>query len=302
MLPYGRKVGEDLALYKYWVGKIKEIRARGEDDVWTRVQWYWSGSEVAGAIKSFDGTACGRFERLYSDHCDYVSTSAFDAVLPVKKFIENDINQPFIDHDDFYQRYTFEYKARIIDPKPGTDTCACNTPYSPDDISPSELMHFCPRPSCRRFYHQRCLDSPSKDTLEHHLRLLTSSPDSDETIVLEDLVESSEPPKKKRRGRLSKSKDQEMAARSVEAMLEALPSDLLLVAQQPIVRGGIFRVGGVTGNISAVVRTRRIVYATLQGTPVPEGWEEELNVYRAVYSKKLGKVPAYRCPQCEGAI
>lgn len=25
-----------------------------------------------------DGTACGRFERLYSDHCDYVSTSAFD--------------------------------------------------------------------------------------------------------------------------------------------------------------------------------------------------------------------------------
>lgn len=33
MLPYGRKVGEDLALYKYWVGKIKEIRARGEDDV-----------------------------------------------------------------------------------------------------------------------------------------------------------------------------------------------------------------------------------------------------------------------------
>ena len=37
------------------------------------------------------------------------------AVCPVKKFIENGIDQPFIDHDDFYQRYTFEYKARVID-------------------------------------------------------------------------------------------------------------------------------------------------------------------------------------------
>ena len=33
MLPHGHEVGEDLELHKYWVGKIKEIRARGEDDV-----------------------------------------------------------------------------------------------------------------------------------------------------------------------------------------------------------------------------------------------------------------------------
>jgi hypothetical protein len=33
MLPHGREVGESLGLEKYWVGKIKEIRARGDEDV-----------------------------------------------------------------------------------------------------------------------------------------------------------------------------------------------------------------------------------------------------------------------------
>jgi hypothetical protein len=163
-------------------------------------------------------------------------------------------------------------------------------------------MHFCPRPSCRRFYHHRCLGSPSKDSSDHRLHLLASSPDSDETIILEDLITSSGPPKKKRRGRPSKSKDQDTASRSVEDMLETLPSDLLLIAQQPIVRGRIFGAGGVAGNVSDVVRARRMVYDALQGTPIPEGWEEELDVYRAVYIKKAGKPPAFLCPKCEGAI
>ena len=242
------------------------------------------------------------------------------AVIPVKKLIENDIDQPFIDNEVFYQRYTFEYKARLIDvsslpskgnptyssvflqPKPGTDTCVCDTPYSPDDPSRSALMHFCPRPSCRRFYHQRCIGPQIKDTAEHHLHLLASSPDSDETLVLEDLVQSSEPPKKKRRGRPSNSKAQNPPPRSVEEVLQTVPSDLLLIAQQPIVRGGSFYAGGVSGNVSAVVYARRIVYDALRGTVVPEGWEAELNVQKSVYTRKTEKAPAFLCPKCEGAI
>jgi hypothetical protein len=45
-----------------------------------------------------------------------------------------------------------------------------------------------------------------------------------------------------------------------------------------------------------------MVYEALEGTPVPEGWEEDLNVHRAVYTKKVGRVPAFVCPQCKGAI
>ena len=81
-----------------------------------------------------------------------------------------------------------------------------------------------------------------------------------------------------------------------------LPADLLLIAQQPIVRGGAFSAGGVAGNISDVVGARRIVYEALQGKLVPDTWEEGLDVHRAVYIKKTGKTPAFLCPKCEGAI
>jgi hypothetical protein len=163
-------------------------------------------------------------------------------------------------------------------------------------------MHFCPRPSCRRYYHQKCLVSYSKDIAEHHLRLLASSPDSDEEVVLGDLLARSGPPKKKRRGRPSKSIDKDTITHSIEAALSNLPPDLLLVAQQQIVRGATFGAGGVTGNVSAVVRARKIVYEALEGTSVSERWKENLDVDRAVYTKKAGRVPAFVCPQCKGAI
>jgi len=89
----------------------------------------------------------------------------------------------------------------------------------------------------------------------------------------------------------------------VEELLGALPPDLVLVAQQPIVRGASFALGGVAGNVGWVVRARRMVYDALDGTPVPEDWEAEIDVERAIV-KIGGKtvLPAVVCPQCQGAI
>lgn len=166
-------------------------------------------------------------------------------------------------------------------------------------------MHFCPRPSCRRAYHQKCLlAAKSKDPeslTTRPLRLLTSSPDSDETITLEDLI-TSEPPKKKRRGRLAK-KSPDPIDLSVDDLLEGMPSDLVSVAQQPIVRGAAFTAGGVSGNVQAVIRARKMVYAALSGIPVPDDWEESIDVDRAVVRVAGRKsVPALICPECRGAI
>ncbi|RDB28179.1 hypothetical protein Hypma_001294 [Hypsizygus marmoreus] len=312
VLPHKAQVGSGLELHQYWVVKIRDIRVRGEADVWARVQWYWSGSEVQGVIKSLatasDGHACGQYERIFSDHFDYVSSSAFDAVLPVKKFNENDLEQPHIDHGTFFTRYTFEYRARVIQPKPGEGTCTCGQPYSPDDSK--TLMHFCPRPSCRRAYHDRCLTkAKSKDTdspTTRALRLLSTSPDSEEPLDLAELVPS-EPPKKKRRGRPSKAAQEKGKAKhlhTVEELLEALPRDLVRVAEQPIVRGAAFVKGGVTGNVRAVVRARRMVYEALAGRgEVPEEWEDEVDVERAIVvlpGKKM--LSALVCPECKSAI
>ena len=73
------------------------------------------------------------------------------------EFIENDHEQIYIPKDCFYQRYTFEYQARILQPKPGVAACICKRPYNPNDCEVGSLMHFCPRPSCRKAYHHRCL-------------------------------------------------------------------------------------------------------------------------------------------------
>ncbi|KAF8062338.1 hypothetical protein FPV67DRAFT_1702791 [Lyophyllum atratum] len=195
VLPHGVKVGQAIELCDYWVVKIREVRLRTPEDVWTRVQWYWSGDEVHGAIKSFDSKACGRYERIFSDHFDYVSTSAFDAAVPMKKLNDTDIEQPYIPRDVFYTRYTFEYRARVIQPKPSSE-CLCALPYSPDSPSPSSLMHFCPRPACRRWYHAACLvgagyrdGDGDKDggKAARGRRLLGMSPDVDGVGGLEEM-------------------------------------------------------------------------------------------------------------------
>ena len=52
ILPNGRKVGEPIEMHEYWVGKIRDVRARENADVWTYVQWYWSPQEIRTRVKS----------------------------------------------------------------------------------------------------------------------------------------------------------------------------------------------------------------------------------------------------------
>ncbi|KAJ2923001.1 hypothetical protein H1R20_g14093, partial [Candolleomyces eurysporus] len=63
-----------------------------------------------------------------------------------------------------------------------------------------------------------------------------------------------------------------------KALLEALsslPQALVRIAQQPIVRGRLFAKGGVSGNVRAVVRARRLVYKLLGGDTGEDDDDEE---------------------------
>ena len=244
----------------------------------------------------------------------------------------------------------------------------------PEDTAQSKLMHFCPRPSCRIAYHEKCLlniksqdtdqiaspssspvptrsakkhasaihvkrkvvnghtvVSPTKTTQSRVLRLLACSPDTDDVIDLESLIpmtvihqnaqpdsdtETAQPPKKKRRGRPSK----KMPSSPTEAVIQqsftlaevlsTIPPDLLKMAQQPLVRGGAFELGGVAGNIGIVTRARRFVYRALEGGEVPSDWEEllfgegsDVNISNAIVKLRGGKmVPPLLCPKCKSAI
>ncbi|KAF8909646.1 hypothetical protein CPB84DRAFT_1765103 [Gymnopilus junonius] len=365
ILPHGRDPGEELDLSNYWVGVIKDIRALILDDdmntVWAKVNWYYSGQDVKNAIKSFDQSAIGNYERIQAEHEDIVGSESFESVLNLIKFNEHDPEQAFIPRDHFYYRYSFELRARTVKPKPGSSGCTCLKPYDPNDLNPSRAMHFCPRPSCRKAYHQDCLldaksietsppvpkastssqkpakkpeqtrrsarkhaspvkkpvpsrltskvtfeeadvepNASSTSTNSRALRLLACSPDTDDPVDLEFLVpltmisvgpstsqrdaeadEDSDtivaqPPKKKRRGpgrppssrkvpSSSQAQNQIQEPRSLASVLSEIPSDLLEIAQQPMVRGGAFIKGGVSGNIGFVTRARRLVYKILEG-------------------------------------
>jgi len=43
---------EDMDENELWVAKIRDIRSRNNEDVWVRVQWYYSADDVAAVIKS----------------------------------------------------------------------------------------------------------------------------------------------------------------------------------------------------------------------------------------------------------
>ncbi|KAF9525287.1 hypothetical protein CPB83DRAFT_859833 [Crepidotus variabilis] len=173
VLPHGRDPDARQSLESYWVARVKDIRAEvfpdGSNLVWVQVQWFYSGKDTSDVVKSFDRQHVGKFERIFSDHLDFVEPEAFDEAITVYKLNETDHEQCFIPEESFFRRYTLEYKRRTLSPKASLNSCfsGCKRPYSPDKTDLDDLMYFCPRPQCRRAWHHSCLlkaDSLEKAT------------------------------------------------------------------------------------------------------------------------------------------
>ncbi|KAF8351990.1 hypothetical protein F5887DRAFT_9118 [Amanita rubescens] len=187
----GPKETEGMEDNEYWIGKVRGIRALGsEEDVWAKVQWYYTPEDVACIIKSFDTSTCGHYERIFSDHFDYIHVDSFSGVTSMTRFGMNDDRQKFIGRKDFYCRHDFEHKARRILPRQKAQACrVCSQPYSPDDSDRRSLMHFCPRPSCRKFYHESCLEIHKGLTEgSRTLQLIMTWPDEDKKDTIFSLL------------------------------------------------------------------------------------------------------------------
>lgn len=170
-------------------------------------------------------------------------------------------------------------------------------------MSEDHLMHFCPRPDCRKWYHRRCLVKNSyvdeSNFADHPTRLLASSPDTNEPFVFPE----AEPLPKRSRFKADSKRFKRLP--DPEELLSSLPTDLVTVAQQPIIKGGHI---GVAGNVRWVVNARRMLYNALaiyggSVIPVPDDWEESVNVEKAV-RRGVGKnkIPALVCPKCHGPV
>ncbi|KAJ3507769.1 hypothetical protein NMY22_g16826 [Coprinellus aureogranulatus] len=384
ILPNGKPPGSKILENEYWVGDILEVRGLeypdGSNDVWAKVRWWYAPQEVHGAVRSFDPTKCSQFERIYSEQTDRVCSEAFNEVVKVHKLRDDDLNQPYIAPDDFHTRYEMSKNGKRVDPEPGASSCTCSVPYAYHDGTTA--MHFCPRPSCRKWYHESCLidanslyDTPhSKPTTglnkakrgrpsavqenqSQTISPLHTSPDTDSILSSTNAARASTQAAKRRRTSLRshasisseksprKSKvtledpiDSPTARGGAEeddilAALEKLPAKLVLVASQPIVRGSLYSAGGISGNVRAVVRARRLVYeilgladedcsnvnaehedlvAGVEREKVPHDWEQRVfgedlesrvKLDDCVVKLKGRKgVQVLACPECKSAI
>ncbi|KAJ7265869.1 hypothetical protein B0H12DRAFT_173833 [Mycena haematopus] len=277
ILPRQTRVGTQLPLQKYWFAKILAIRVRTQPskrarsrrkqvriqvqapDVWVQINWFYSPTEVSYRIERFNPRHCSEFERIYSDHSDIISALTFEAPAPVIKFREDNPDQSHIPEGEFFSRYFLkttskQYEIYVMHSSMHPDDlCLCQCPYNVRDSDPLRVMHMCPRPNCRRFYHRSCLLEhgywgPTTDPL---LRL-SCSPDTDQF-----------PPQ------FMRCKAYSIGFPSPKTTDVHLPPNLLTLAAQPIIRGAALPNLGITGNSREVVYARRLVYAACQGTAVP---------------------------------
>ncbi|KAJ6481896.1 hypothetical protein C8R45DRAFT_1003382 [Mycena sanguinolenta] len=273
VLPNGREVGDpDLQSHDYWICKIVDVRARNEHDVWALVEWLYSASDAARINKGFDGSHCGKYERLQSNHRDCVSSNCFDGLARVKQFDPTSLDQEKISGDEFYCRYTVNTTNKSISPTP-TPTCICGCLYNPSDPALKSVMHLCLQPSCRKYYHRGCVTPTRTSTPYERIHFIMTDPDTGESVRLPlNESASAEPPKKRRRAS-GIATDTPSTLPAIGDLLATFPPALLRAAAQPIMRGGMF---GVVGNVAAVVAARRIVRDALQEGTTADGWEERM--------------------------
>ncbi|KAL7284789.1 hypothetical protein ACG7TL_002096 [Trametes sanguinea] len=274
-----------------WIGRISQIRCNDRQEVMVKVCWYWSRNDVAKEIKSFRTSQCAPYERVLSDHYDYISPYAFQAVVVVHEYDERSLDPPMLGPCDLFVRTQFMHRKKAFKPPLGAETCICQVAYNPfpsstplvssegmdiDSASLSEnrdVMHFCPSLNCRKWYHTSCLlASNNLDLLPaqtHGLRLLAVTPDEEALFAtFEYFYEQESAEDMSNTDQVSLQKALVMLDRSPEIVTH-LPPSLLAVAQLPIVRSAGAPHGFAIGNVADVVLARRLVYDAIQNSGDP---------------------------------
>ncbi|KAJ6510265.1 hypothetical protein C8R47DRAFT_1208300 [Mycena vitilis] len=326
VLPGGTSVGTQIPYHKYWVVKILAIRGRHPQSkrrarsnnaetpqIWVRVNWFYSRHEVSYKIKGFNPAHCSDYERIYSDHSEIISALTFDALAPVIKFREDDPQQEPIGNEDFFVRYYLKTSSAQCEIESYASSsahgeefpgCICGRPYDVKDANPLHVMHMCPRPHCRRFYHSSCL-------LEHGYWITMTDPLIRVPCTESPYADKSpSTPKYKLRSSSSFRSPSSCRSPSSSEVVALLPFNLLLLAGQPIVRGAGLPSLSITGNARDVVYARSVVSAALQGGPVPNAWEDSVDLIASVVDGSLpllkledtDKLLTLTCPNCSAPV
>ncbi|KAI0319356.1 hypothetical protein OF83DRAFT_819038 [Amylostereum chailletii] len=279
--------------------------------VWALVRWYWSGTDIHNECKQLDTSSFGKYERCLSEYRDIVDILCINGRAKVLHYKDEAPDQQIAtSNQTFYVRRAFDFAKSppIFHPMPALH-CICKKPYNPDK---SGTMYYCPKPSCKTWWHTACLDAQQavhegcdqEEQWHIHLgELLNSSFDLDEQFM--SMLDSHDP-------------EQRASLREksfiTPAMLTHIPKDIVDAAQHQIRRGGDF---GVVGNVRIVTRARQFVaryYRAIWGNNL--GFDQqvktlqqeidETKVLRMVGADRQKAVDSpgkpYYCPDCSGPL
>ncbi|KAI0032053.1 hypothetical protein K488DRAFT_86209 [Vararia minispora EC-137] len=209
---------------------------------WASVYWFWSGEDIRQQYHGrIETSSYGIYERsLEENKLDYMSMQSIDSKVNVRMFEEQCIEQDPIPKNSFYVRRKFctnngdGVRAHLTPHARVNAKCTCNQAYNPD----TDEMRFCPRETCRTWYHTICLDRTQ------------SYFDEDEHMY--------EYPESLIRGSLDETSTHCDLGMNIASLctpnLAKLFARVNKLAKQPIVRG---RVHGVSGNVHLVLMARR---------------------------------------------
>ncbi|CAL1709656.1 unnamed protein product [Somion occarium] len=208
-------------------------------------------------------------------------------VISVLHYDESSLDPPQFTEEDFFTRRSFDLTTTLLSPGLDENACTlCHEGYDPfpletlsgrdsdsgysrsPDTNNYDPLHFCPNPTCRKWYHRQCLLA---EHTEHPftpfigarpIRLLAVDPDAPEPHFELARFTYPVPP----RGKFSQmTLDAEPRWDSVLKKLTHLPPGLVRIAQQPIVKRAGEGTDSVFGNLKDVVLARRICYQELEG-------------------------------------
>ncbi|KAG9103533.1 hypothetical protein FRC06_010109 [Ceratobasidium sp. 370] len=203
-------------------------------------------SKPIACIKDLPSSTFSPHELVLSDHSQvFPSTQILDKVV-VRVFNESIAEQPVIAPDEWWYRYFWPTKQKrfltaghtnLPQPQCAMRTACVKKGYTPH----SGLQHYCPRNSCRRWYHQACLSGhefqPNPgDTNERLILMLRGTPGFEWIDLTED-------------GRDTKFFEH------LKLCLDFIKG-IVACAQHGVMRGKGY---GVVGNINAVKRARELL-------------------------------------------
>ncbi|KAI0696345.1 hypothetical protein BC835DRAFT_1342776 [Cytidiella melzeri] len=328
--------GDDVVLHdpdddeeNRWLAKITSIRQRQTPirEVWVLVQWYYSAKDLRDVpLQNFDLSGLSIYERLMSDREEILNGACFKEVIWVHEYSDDDPDSLAILPDSFFQRYRVNVQTGVVTPWRQTCIHSCQIVYHPTvadmDISraaldtlyhenaflsraPSalevaaDISHFCPKPECRRWFHEACLvkrhtESESADFIGcRGLRLLAVDPDRQEPHRYFQRFINRIPSRGKT---FASGSSLAAAVRALKPGEMNLPDSLIEIAARPIVRQANRGDLSSLGNARDVVLARRLLYQELDGghefltellSQLNETWYNDYSDYTHVWQSLM---------------